>query len=52
MDFNYLYARQQVSLMRADDAACIEARRAHLGLATLYAERIDKERARRAPAGI
>lgn len=40
MDLNYLYHRQQVSLMRADAAACVEARRAHLGLAREYREQI------------
>jgi hypothetical protein len=40
MDFNYLYHRQQVSLMRAEDAASDGARAAHLGLARGYAARI------------
>lgn len=41
MDLNYLFARQQISLMKAGAAHCIEARRAHMGLAGLYARRID-----------
>lgn len=40
MDLNYLYYRQQVSITRADRAACSASRKAHLGLATLYGERI------------
>jgi hypothetical protein len=40
LDFNYLYHRQQVSLMRADRAANGAARAAHEGLARLYDARI------------
>lgn len=40
MDFNYIYQRQQVSLFRADQAACERSRDAHLGLARGYATRI------------
>jgi hypothetical protein len=40
MDLNYLLSRHQVSLMRADAAACGEARHSHRGLARGYAERI------------
>lgn len=41
MDLNHLYHRQQVSLMRAETAGCVEARLAHRGLAAGYAGRID-----------
>ena len=40
MDFNELYHRHQVSLMRADIADCSSSRLAHLALASAYAERI------------
>ena len=43
MDLNYLLSRQQVSLVRADTAACPEARFAHRALARAYAERIRVE---------
>jgi hypothetical protein len=46
MDINYLYFRQQVSMMRADGAACGASRKAHLGLASLYLETIAKQRLR------
>lgn len=36
MDTNYVLAREQVSLMRADVALTPEARRAHQGLARGY----------------
>lgn len=39
-DLNYLYYRQQVSLMRADEAACACSRWSHLGLARGYSARI------------
>lgn len=42
MDLNQLLYRQQVSLMRADAAACAEARTAHRGLATAYGRRINE----------
>lgn len=42
MDLNNLYERHQVSLARAASAAGIEARLAHLGLASGYAARIAK----------
>jgi hypothetical protein len=40
MDLNYLLSRHQVALMRADHAACAEAKIAHRGMANDYAERI------------
>jgi len=40
MDLNYLLYRHQISLMRADSAASMEARHAHNGLARGYASRI------------
>ena len=45
MDFNYLYHRQQVSLMRADVASCGPSRAAHEELAHLYAGVIERGRA-------
>lgn len=42
MDLNYLLSRHQISLVRAADATCCEARSAHRGLATIYAARISK----------
>ena len=36
MDVNYLLKREQVSLMRAEAADCVEARIAHEGLARCY----------------
>lgn len=44
MDLNYLFARHQISLMKAASTLCVEARTAHLGLAGLYAQRIDRMR--------
>ena len=41
MDLNYLLARHQISLMRAQDASGCEARVAHHRLATEYAQRIE-----------
>lgn len=41
MDLNYLLARHQVSLMRAQDASGCEARVAHRRLAGEYAVRIE-----------
>lgn len=52
MDFNYLYHRQQISLMRADVAACVASRAAHQGLAHLYAGLIEKRKADRQPAAL
>ena len=46
MDVNYLYCRQQMELMRAEQAACPEARAAHRGLAEGYARRIAEARTR------
>ncbi len=40
MDLNYLFYRQQVSLMRADAALCSASRSVHQRLAGHYAERI------------
>lgn len=45
MDLNYLFHRQQVSLMMAAAASGVEARRAHRGLARAYAARIERVRA-------
>ncbi len=45
VDLNYLYARHQIALMRADAASCIEARHSHRGLATGYALAIESRRA-------
>lgn len=42
MDYNYLYYRQQVSLMRASAAACAPSREAHHRLARFYMERIKR----------
>lgn len=36
MDFNYLYHRQQVELMRASAALCARSEKAHRELAALY----------------
>ena len=47
MDFNYLYHRQQVSLMRADLASCGPSRAAHEGLAQLYSGLIEQRKAER-----
>jgi len=46
VDLNYLYYRQQVSIIRADRAACSASRKAHLGLASLYLETIALQRDR------
>ena len=45
MDLNHLIHRHQVSLMRADEAACGEARHAHRRLASAYAGQISEFRA-------
>ena len=45
MDLNYLFHRQQVSLMMAAAANGVEAQRAHSGLARAYGVRIDRVRA-------
>ena len=47
VDFNYLYHRQQVSLMRADLASCGPSRAAHEGLAQLYSGMIERRKAER-----
>jgi hypothetical protein len=47
VDFNYLYHRQQVSLMRADLASCGPSRAAHEGLAQLYSGLIEQRKAER-----
>jgi hypothetical protein len=44
MDLNYLYHRQQVSLMMADAAASLEARHVHRDFARRYGRLIDAER--------
>jgi len=36
MDLNYLLHRQQIERVRAQNATCSEARRAHAELASLY----------------
>ena len=40
MDLNYLYQRHQVSLFRADNAACDRSRHVHRRLADRYAASI------------
>ncbi len=40
MDINYLLKRQQISLMQASNAKCVEARSAYLGLARGYGTRL------------
>ena len=50
MDLNYLYLRQQVSLVRATRAACGPSRAAHEGLARLYGSLIERKRSDREPA--
>ncbi|WP_186456844.1 hypothetical protein [Sphingomonas suaedae] len=45
MDLNYLLYRHQVSLMRAEAADCLCARRSHRDLARGYAQRIGALRA-------
>lgn len=47
MDFNYLYHRQQVSLMRAEAASTPPARAAHETLAKLYEGQIARGKAER-----
>jgi hypothetical protein len=49
MDLNYLLQRHQVSLIRAEAATCIEARRSHEMLALRYARQIDAFRRTRTP---
>lgn len=41
MDLNYLLHRLQVERIRAENASCDEARRAHAQLATLYENAIE-----------
>lgn len=41
MDLNHLYFRQQVELMRADEAQCSESAMAHRKLADLYGSQIE-----------
>ena len=48
MDLNYLYHRQQVSLMMANSSPSLEARHVHRELACRYGRLIDAERG---PAG-
>lgn len=45
LDFNYLYYRQQVELMRAEAAACRESTRAHRHFADLFGKRIEAGKA-------
>lgn len=40
MDLNYLYHRRGVSLFRAQNASCLEARRVHGALAKGYRRQI------------
>jgi hypothetical protein len=47
LDFNYLFHRQQVSLMRAEAATCVPARQAHVELARMYERLIDFGRSQR-----
>ncbi|HEY6917143.1 MAG TPA: hypothetical protein VI381_05825 [Allosphingosinicella sp.] len=44
MDMNYLYHRQQTELMRAAEAACPQAQRAHRELAEEYGRKIAERR--------
>ena len=44
VDLNYLYLRHQVSLHRAQHAACERSRGAHAGLAAGYARKIAARR--------
>jgi hypothetical protein len=44
MDLNYLFYRQQMSLLRARSASSPEGRAAHEGLARGYTERIREYR--------
>lgn len=41
MDINYFLHRHQVSLMRADGAACSASRAAHRSLARHYAQALE-----------
>ncbi|MES1976041.1 MAG: hypothetical protein V4472_26590 [Pseudomonadota bacterium] len=43
MDLNYLLHREQISLMRAERAACGSSRASHRGLARAYAALLDAE---------
>jgi hypothetical protein len=43
LDLNYLLRREQISLMRAESAACLSSRASHAGLARGYAALIDAE---------
>jgi hypothetical protein len=45
MDLNYLYFRHQISLVRAERAACGASRSVHADLARLYDSLIDGKRA-------
>jgi len=49
MDLNYLYSRHQISLINARAAKSTESRLSHLGLAKLYAARIDAVREKMEP---
>ena len=42
MDLNYLFYRQQVERIRAEEARCREARDAHAQLACLYEAAIER----------
>jgi hypothetical protein len=41
LDLNYLLSREQISLVRAERAACLSSRAAHAGLARGYAALLD-----------
>jgi hypothetical protein len=41
VDLNYLLHREGVERMRADGAACVASRHAHLSLAGIFRDRID-----------
>lgn len=49
-DLNYLFHREQVELLRAQEAPCMSGRIAHMALAQGYARRIrDHRLSRKAP---
>ena len=50
MDLNYLYHREGVERMRADNAGCRASRAAHLGLAGAIRDRIEDLRRARVEA--
>lgn len=52
MHLSYLLHRHQVSLIRAEAGACIEARLAHRAFAKHYARQFDGFRATRTASGV